>query len=137
MELWEKLKQIGANVNVDAGLHVFVGRKAGRYIGEFLDGVGKDNILVCMQNGKWLTDYLSPEKKSELIQQAVQFRSALDAFPDEEVYSWIPQDKCIFFEGIEGGPEYLMGQIAEIRRILKSAQLQPELPNQVKAHRIR
>lgn len=83
-----------------------------------------------------MTDLLPPEKKAGLIKLAAQYRKEIDAFPDEEVYSWIPQDKRVYYESIEGGKEYLLGQIAEIRRLIKAAPAHPPLPNQVKAHRI-
>jgi len=131
MSIWDSLKKIGDGMDVNIGVRTFIGKRAGRGIGEFLDGVGKEAILLCMENGEWLTDLLPPEMKASLIQQVMQYHDAFDAFPDEEVYSWVPEDKRIFFEGIEGGREYLLGQIAEIRRILESHK-----PVQSKVHRI-
>lgn len=112
--------RIVQSFDTGAAVHVFVGRKASRYIGEFLGKFGPDYINACIVQGIMITDCLPQEYREGLKQKCHPYRDVLVGFPDEEVYSWIPEQHRSFIESKEKGKEWAMVQVQQIRTYLMS-----------------
>ena len=99
---------------------VFVGRRAGRYIGAFMDAFGQENFIQAVKNGKYITDFMETEHKIHLKNMALNYRHVFAAFTDDDVYNWIPENYRELLQSMPGGIEYGIGQVQEIRRFLES-----------------
>ncbi len=108
------------NFNAAAASHKFIGRKAERQIGAFLDKFGDQNLKECIEKNIWLTDCLPDEYKAALKKMCLPYRDMLPAFSNEEVYGWIPERQRVFIEALPGGRKWAFGQLGVIRAYLMS-----------------
>ncbi len=104
--------------NANAFGHTFVGRKATRWLQGNFDGLGRDRIIYIVQNNLVLIDLLPAEMKGHYTKLGRQYRELFPKFTDEEVYSWVPNYWREVIEGIDGGQEWGLRQVAIIRKII-------------------
>ena len=94
----------------------FIGRKVGRYCGEFLDRLGEEAI------SKMVSEDIDIDQ-SVLIQLGRMFapyaKIANELEPDW-VYSWVPDNNKFFLEALHNGRQWFIRQLANIKAILSS-----------------
>ncbi|MFA5377973.1 MAG: hypothetical protein WC455_19640 [Dehalococcoidia bacterium] len=100
--------------------HTLIARKAERKIGEFLDSFGAETLKGCIEKKIWMTDCLPIDYQAGLKQMCAPYIDMLPAFPNEEVYTWIPLKHRAFMEALPGGKQWALGQLQVIREYLSS-----------------
>ena len=114
------LKKLIANFNVQAGFSTFAGRKIARYAGALLDGIGEQNMLKRMNEGKWLTDYVTEEQKINIKMMVMPYIKIISLVSPEMVYGYLPNKYRAFCECKPGGKEWALSQIEHILISLES-----------------
>jgi hypothetical protein len=109
------------NFSATKATHAFLASKARREIGEFLDKIPGPNILFCIKNSKYLTDYIPLEKRLGYKQTTLPYSDIIEGLVIEEVYRWIPKNYLVFIESAPGGKEWLLRELEHIKNFLLSA----------------
>lgn len=106
--------------NIAKAGHAFLGVKAGRIIGDFLKPWPESKLLYCINNHKFITDYIPASFRLDLKAKFNPHRDMLDGFTNEEVYRWIPQNYRQYFERTPGGKDWVLAELQHIREFLTS-----------------
>lgn len=105
------------NFNADAFGHAFVARKAGRWLQQLFDGLGKARVVFIVKNNQDLLDLISPELRVHYKALGEGYKEILPKFTDDEVYAWIPPYWREIIESSDiAGRSWGMRQVAAIRK---------------------
>ena len=95
--------------------HTFVGRRAGRWLQEQLDGIGKPAVIFMIKNNRSPLEFLPAKMKIHYRNLAQEYRELFPRFTDEEVYNWIPDYWREIIESTDSGKQWGLRQVAIIR----------------------
>ena len=101
--------------NAGAFGHTLVSRRAGRWLQEFLDGLGEERVIFVVQKDLAILDLIPSDLKIHYKRQAEEYRELLPSFENEEVYGWVPDYWQEIIESQDGGKEWGLRQVANIR----------------------
>ena len=112
------MPKFGIKFNANAFAHTFVTNRAKRWLVNFLNGIGKDNIRYLVQNNKDLTAYI-PREQLLMHQSQVKTQVGFN-FTADEVYDWVPGDFRAIIEAHTNGKTWAYRQLQIIKETLLS-----------------
>lgn len=98
----------------------FVGRKAGRFIDSFLNGLERQKMLFLINNDKSILDLVALDIRYKYKAQAAPYKDIIQKFTIDDVYNWIPQSHRAFIEATPNGKNWALAQIKSIHEFLLS-----------------
>ncbi|KKN52928.1 hypothetical protein LCGC14_0607290 [marine sediment metagenome] len=102
--------------NAGAFGHTFVGRRATRWLKTQFDGLGEERVIFIVQNNRMILDLLPSKLKVHYRKLGEQYREMFSSFNDEEVYNWIPDEWREVIESVDGGKEWGLRQVVNLRK---------------------
>lgn len=96
----------------------FIGNKASRSLHQFLDKIPVDNLIYVVENKRDLASFFTQEQLHQFRANTKVPQEFLEAFDDNEVYTWIPQEYLSLFKSIPGGEDWARSQIGFLRQLL-------------------
>jgi len=112
------MSSIGISFDAELFAREFIGRRARRWLKQFLDGIGKENLIFIMSQNKNLVDYIPPEEKYVYKSFMQPYRDYALFFTNDDVYSWIPADWRDVIEAETRGKQWVSQQLPLIRSFL-------------------
>ena len=108
----------GINFDGSRFSHKYIGNKATRSLRQFLDKVPVDNLIFVAENKRDLASFFTQEQLHQFRTKNKVPQEFLEAFDDDEVYTWIPQEYLSLFKSIPGGEDWARSQIKFLRQLL-------------------
>ena len=112
------MPKFGIGFNANAFAHMFVTNRTKRWLVNFLNGIGKDNIRYLIENDKDFTAYISREQLL-MHRSKMNVQIAVD-LTEDEVYDWVPGDFRAIIEAHTNGKTWAYRQLQIIKETLLS-----------------
>ena len=114
------MRPFGISLNSEKFVREFVGRRAGRWLKQFFDGIGNENLAFLISQNKNLVDYIPSDKKYAYKSFIQPYRDYAKFFTDDGIYSWVPEDLKGIIEAQPNGRQWIYNQLTSIRKFLFS-----------------
>lgn len=115
------LKGFVSKFNGDKFVRTWVSRRASRWLGEVLDGIGPDNVRYCIRNDKDILSYIPADIKKEWAMNIQPYKHYESFFDDETLYSWIPENWKVFIESEPAGKAWAQKLVLSVRHVFFSS----------------
>jgi hypothetical protein len=106
------------NFNGGVFFSELVGKKTGRFIGAFLNGIGADNLKKFVSEGIDLTDVFDEEAKANFKMMAMPYAKIISTLAPEVAYQWLPPEYLGFFKSLPNGKAWAIKQLGIIKDFL-------------------
>ncbi len=94
--------------------------KVRRYYVQFFDAMSDKDLIFLINNNKSMLNIIGAEKLQGLKIQARTFKPLIEQVPLDMLYGWIPAAKKSIIEQQPNGKQWIMEQLAEIKKFLLS-----------------
>jgi hypothetical protein len=107
---------LGFTVNMPGFAHTWVGLRAKRWLRKVMGLLGgRDNIVFLIRTNQNILDKFPPDAVAYYRQQLRFPQGYVDAFTDDEVYEWLPEEYRAIIEAEPHGKTWAYNQLKHIR----------------------
>lgn len=109
--------------NPEAFAREFISRGARRWLNNFFEQIGLDNIAYLLQSNKNIVSYIPPKQLLDYRVKAAKYKDYAKLFSDDDIYSWLPDDCRALIESYPQGQgkEWVYRQFKHIRELMFSS----------------